>query len=42
MLISGKKGGKSGMTLLRPLILTENGEETEDVKKIYESGAWVD
>ena len=42
MLISGKKGGKSGMTLLRPLILTENGEQTEDVKKIYESGAWVD
>ena len=42
MLVSGKKGGKSGITLLRPLILTENGAESDDVKKIYESGVWVD
>lgn len=42
VLICGKKGGKSGVNLLRPLILTdENGNETDDCKYIYENGEWV-
>ena len=42
VLISAKKGGKSGVKLLRPLILTENGKDTEDCKNIYEKGEWTE
>lgn len=43
VLISGKKGGKSGMKLLRPLFLNdENGNDTVDCKYIYENCTWVD
>lgn len=36
VLIEGRKGGKSGLKIMSPLILNEeNGEETEDLKQIY-------
>lgn len=42
-LVCGKKGGKSGMKVLRPLFLNDgNGFETEDCKFIYENCMWVD
>ncbi len=42
ILVCGKKGGKSGLTLLRPLILTDdNGNESNDCKYIYQYGEWV-
>ena len=42
VLISAKKGGKSGLKLLRPLILTDgNGNDTEDCRSIYENGEWI-
>ncbi len=43
LLVSGKKGGKSGMKVLRPLFLNdENGSDSEDCKYIYENCTWVD
>lgn len=43
MLVSGKKGGKSGINVMRPLMLTdENGKETEEVRYIYENGEWIE
>lgn len=43
VLISAKKGGKSGLKLLRPLILTDgHGCDTEDCKAIYEKGEWTE
>ena len=42
VLICGKKGGKSGVTLSRPLFLTDSeGNDTDDCKYIYENGEWV-
>jgi tRNA1(Val) A37 N6-methylase TrmN6 len=42
VLISAKKGGKSGVNVMRPLILTdENGSESEDCKFIYDNGIWL-
>lgn len=42
VLVCGKKGGKSGVTLMRPLILTkEDGSESDDCKYIYRYGEWV-
>ena len=36
-LIEGKKGGKAGLSVERPLIMRqENGEYTEELRKIYE------
>ena len=41
-LICAKKGGKSGVTVMRPLILTdENKNESDDCKYIYENGNWL-
>jgi tRNA1(Val) A37 N6-methylase TrmN6 len=43
MLISGKKGGKSGINVMRPLILTDQGgNDTEDCRYIYENGEWIE
>ncbi len=42
VLVCGKKGGKSGMSILRPLFLTDcDGNESEDCKYIYENGNWL-
>ena len=42
VLISAKKGGKSGVTVMRPLILTdEKGNESDDCAYIYENGNWL-
>ncbi len=42
VLICAKKGGKSGVTVMRPLILTdENGSESEDCRYIYDNGNWL-
>ncbi len=42
VLVCGKKGGKSGMNILRPLILTDaDGNESEDCKYVYENGSWL-
>ena len=37
LLVEGKKGANSGMRLLPPLILEENGVPTEEYKRIYKS-----
>lgn len=42
VLISAKKGGKSGVNVMRPLILTDgNGNESDDCKYIYDNGNWM-
>lgn len=42
-LVAGKKGGKSGCDLLRPLFLTdENGKQTPDAERIYQTGDWIE
>ncbi len=42
VLICAKKGGKSGVNVMRPLILTdENGNESDDCKYIYDNGNWM-
>lgn len=42
VLVCGKKGGKSGADILRPLILTdENGNESDDCRYVYSHGEWV-
>ncbi len=42
VLISAKKGGKSGVNVMRPLMLTdENGNESEDCRFIYDNGIWL-
>jgi tRNA1Val (adenine37-N6)-methyltransferase len=38
VLIEARRGGKPGLSVLPPLILTENGEDTGEVKKIYHRG----
>ena len=42
VLVSAKKGGKSGVNVMKPLILTdESGSESEDCKYIYDNGNWM-
>ena len=42
VLIGAKKGGKSGVNVMRPLILTdENGAESADCAYVYENGNWL-
>lgn len=43
VLVAGKKDGKSGCDLLRPLFLTDaNGKQTPDAERIYATGNWVE
>ena len=43
VLVSGKKGGKSGINVMRPLILTDGkGSDTNDCISIYENGEWIE
>lgn len=43
VLVEAKKGASSGLRLLRPLILTtDDGQDTEDMKKIYQYGDFYD
>lgn len=37
-LIEARRGGKPGMSIEAPLILTENGADTPEIKKIYHRG----
>ena len=42
VLVCAKKGGKSGVDVMRPLILTdENGNESDDCAYVYENGNWL-
>ncbi len=42
VLVGAKKGGKSGVNVIRPLILTdENGNESDACKYIYDNGTWL-
>lgn len=42
VLISAKKGGKSGVNVMRPLVLTdENSNESGDCRFIYDNGNWL-
>lgn len=42
VLVEGKRGGKSGLKIEAPLILTEaDGEETDEVQRIYKRGAYA-
>ena len=38
VLVEGKRGGKPGVTVTRPLILRELGEDSSDIRYIYERG----
>ena len=40
ILVEGKKGAAPGMFVTRPLLLTENGEESAEAHDIYENGAF--
>lgn len=41
VLVSAKKGGRSGVNVMKPLILTdENGNESDDCAFIYDNGNW--
>ena len=43
LLVSGKKGGKAGCDMMRPLFLTNpDGTPTADAETIYETGDWVE
>lgn len=43
VLVAGKRGGKSGCDVLRPLFLTDrDGNRTPDAAAIYQTGEWVD
>ncbi len=43
LLVSGKRGGKTGCDVLRPLFLTNSdGAPTPDAASIYETGDWVE
>lgn len=43
LLVSGKRGGKAGCEVMRPLFLTrEDGSPTPDASRIYETGNWVE
>lgn len=43
VLVSGKRGAKSGCDILRPLFLTDNeGNRTPDAAFIYNTGEWVE
>lgn len=43
VLVSGKRGAKSGCDLLRPLFLTDSeGNRTPDAAVIYDTGDWVE
>ncbi|MBQ4065281.1 MAG: methyltransferase [Clostridia bacterium] len=43
LLVSGKRGGKAGCDVLRPLLLTNpDGTPTPDAARIYETGDWVE
>jgi tRNA1Val (adenine37-N6)-methyltransferase len=43
LLVSGKRGGKAGCEVLRPLFLTNpDGTPTPDASRIYETGDWVE
>ena len=37
VLIEGKKGAKTGLRVLPPLLMTQNGEKSQEYKKIYSS-----
>ncbi len=42
VLVSAKKGGRSGVNVMRPLILTDgSGNESSDCKYIYDNGNWM-
>ncbi len=42
VLVEGKKGGGSSAFVTPPLILSEGGKDTEDIKYIYEKGEFGD
>ena len=43
LLVAGKRGGKAGCDIMRPLFLTrEDGSPTPDATRIYETGDWVE
>lgn len=38
VLVEARRGGRPGLSIEKPLILTENGGDTEEIKKIYHRG----
>ena len=38
VLVEGRHGGRTGLEILPPLLLTENGEESAEIRRIYRRG----